>query len=144
MIDIPNWKDFQHADVIKRGHAPAWIKTFTRLLSDDNYLDLTPPQRALLHGIWLEYARSGGKVTEDTAKLSRRLSLRVTKQMLAALNHAGFIEIRPDTVTPLTRLEEKREEEINPKAVVTALPRGRFEAPANSLGLENGLLREMP
>lgn len=91
-IHVRNWDRFQHADTTKRGRTPTWIKNYTRLLSDDNYLDLTPAQRAVLHGIWLEHARSGGKVPNDTAKLSRRLGTRVTERTLDTLQTRGFID----------------------------------------------------
>lgn len=109
-IQIPNWSDFQHADVTKRGRAPVWIRNYTRLLSNDDYLSLTPTQRATLHGIWLEHARSGGKVPENTSKLSRRLGLRVTKRTLEALERKGFIVICQDNGLTLSRLEERRGE----------------------------------
>jgi replicative DNA helicase len=114
-IEIPRWDDFQHTDATKRGRDPIWIKTYTRLLSDDAYLALTPVQRAVLHGLWLDYARSGRKVPENTSKLSRRLGLRVTKRTLEALEQAGFLQLCQDTVTPLSILEEKRED-LKPKS----------------------------
>lgn len=95
-IHIRNWDKFQHPDATKRGNNPKWIKSLTPLLSDDDYLNLTGHQRAVLHGIWLEYARSGQQLALSTGSLSRRLSLRVTKRTLTALNQAGFIEIRQD------------------------------------------------
>ncbi len=163
-IEIPRWDEFQHLDATKRGRDPIWIKTYTRLLSDDAYLGLTPVQRAVLHGVWLEYARSGQRLPADTEQLSRRLGLRVRTGTLEEIKQAGFIDFgelatrrrkravdtplerrqdavrtplaRPGdavgspidqpephqqaetgaichaTVTPLSRLEEKREEKI--------------------------------
>jgi hypothetical protein len=112
-IVIPRWDDFQHPDTTRTGNIP-WVKNFTRLLSDDAYLSLTDNQRAVLHGLWLDYARSRGKVPENTAKLSRRLSLRVTKRTLEALNHAGFIEFSASSaqaeLQAQTRRDKTREE----------------------------------
>src|SRR5689334_8844097 len=86
-IVIERWGDFQHY----RDRNPLWIKTYTRLLDDDAYLDLTSPQRALLHGLWLAYGKTHGKVPESTAWLSRYLGMRVTKAMIERLIRAGFI-----------------------------------------------------
>lgn len=109
-IVVRNWDRFQHADVTKRGRAPAWIKLYTEILSDENYLKLTPTRRAMLIGIWVEYARTRRELPDDTASLSRRLAQRVLSSDLEALNHVGFIEIRQDAVTPPSRLEKRREE----------------------------------
>lgn len=108
-IIIPRWDSpdgFQHY----KDRDPKWIKVYTRLLDDDAYLSLTATQRAVLHGLWLMYAKSAGRVPEDTSKLSRRLGLRVTKQTLDALNHAGFIEFSLAESAQVVSLEQKREE----------------------------------
>ena len=94
-IVIPRWNDFQHPDTTRSGVMP-WVKNFTRLLSDDRYLDLSFVQRGILHSIWLEYARSRGKLRMSTdgtlVSLSRRLGQNVRLAQLVALNDAGFIE----------------------------------------------------
>ncbi len=85
------WRRFQHYDPTKR-NLP-WIKNYLELMRDDAYMDLTGNQRAILHGLWLEYASTRCQLHADTRSLSRRLNLRVTKQQLETLNHAGFIDI---------------------------------------------------
>jgi len=123
MIVPRNWDAFQHTDATKRGHNPRWIKNYTALLSDDNYLDLTPSRRAILHGLWLEYARSGRELRENTRSLSRRLQLKVTTRDLEALNHAGFIEFWHDGVKTTSRQRRdviRREENSIPRAVVVS------------------------
>lgn len=102
-ITIPRWDDFQHY----KGREPKWIKCYTRLLHDDDYLGLTGPQRAVLHSLWMLYAESGRKLPVNTSKLSRKIGLRVTKRTLEALNHAGFI-----TFVASSLLAQSREEEI--------------------------------
>ncbi len=82
-------KGFQHYT----GRDPIWIKNYTRLLSKDEYVGLSFPQRGLLHGIWLEFPRCHRKLPKNTAKLSRRLSGKVLEKSLQALIDAGFIEI---------------------------------------------------
>jgi len=89
-IVIARWDEFQHRDMA-RSTVPPWIKNLTRLLSDEAYLTLTPNRRALLHGLWLEYARTRRQLPENTLSLSRRLAMKVVSRDLEALNHAGFI-----------------------------------------------------
>ncbi len=123
-IVIPKWEDFQHRDAA-RVVVPTWVKTFTKLLSDSDYLDLSGHRRAVLHGLWLEYARSTRRLRLDTLSLSRRLALRVTTADLEALNHAGFIHFSAskhagkDAGTPAgieeRREEKRREQDQNPQ-----------------------------
>lgn len=90
-IVIPNWDGptgFQHY----KDRTPRWIKNYVELMSDDAYLGLTGHRRAILHGLWMEYARSRRQLADNTATLSRRLSLKVTSRDLKALNDAGFIQ----------------------------------------------------
>lgn len=89
-IVIPRWDEFQHRDMA-RSTVPPWIKNLTRLLSDEAYLKLSGHRRAILHGLWLEYARTRRAIAKDTASLSRRLALKVITPDLDALNHAGFV-----------------------------------------------------
>lgn len=129
-IEIPHWfgdddhPGFQHY----RDRDPIWIKNYTRLLSDDAYRSLTAPQRAVLHGIWLEYARSGRKLSENTASLSRKLGVRVTKTTLEALNHAGFITLSASsTLAPryqAASAEKRREEKEKNKGLTYQDPNG--------------------
>lgn len=91
-IYIPNWsgpKGFQHY----KDRDPKWIKNYTRLLSHDAYADLTFHQRGILHGLWMEYARSTRQLRGSTLTLTRRLGQRVTTRDLEALNQAGFIRL---------------------------------------------------
>lgn len=90
-IIVRNWERFQHPDVL-RTERPAWIKTHTNLLTDDDWLDLTPNRRALLVGLWMLYAASRGQVLSNTRRLSNLLNQRVLSADLEALNQAGFIE----------------------------------------------------
>jgi len=98
-IEVVHWRRYQHY----KDRAPTWIKNHTSLLHDPDYLDLTATQRAVLHGLWMIYAVSAGKVPENTAKLSRELNVRVTKRTLKALNDAGFIRTVASKPLALTR-----------------------------------------
>jgi hypothetical protein len=86
-IVIPKWDEFQHY----KDRAPKWIKTYVELMSDAAYLELSGHQRAVLHGLWLEYASARCRLAVDTGSLTRRLNLRVTRRTLERLNQAGFI-----------------------------------------------------
>lgn len=89
-IVMPRWDEHQHRDMA-RSSVPPWIKTYTKLMGDEAYLDLTAAERGILHGLWLEYASARRALRGDTATLSRRLGVRVTQKTLNRLNHAGFI-----------------------------------------------------
>ena len=115
-IKIRNWEKFQHKDVWKKsgGHAP-WIKAYTRLLHDDDWLGLTQTQRGILLGLWLMYSSTGLSVNETT---SRRLlstnkgESRHFLDNLDALNRAGFIEFESQqSRAPVATREEKSREE---------------------------------
>lgn len=88
-ITVPNWHRFQHYGMARR---PPWIKNYTALLHDDDYLDLTLASRGLLHGIWLAYADRRGYV-RDGPDLSATLHARVIEKNLEPLNHAGLIDV---------------------------------------------------
>jgi hypothetical protein len=118
-IHIRNFKKYQHRDCIRSGTAMEWIKDFTGQLSDDDWLSLTYAQRGLLQSLRLEYGRSVKKgdedtpsvfrgLTEDPAKLGRRLGQRVLKRDLAVLISLGFIQIQPATSQQPASLEERR------------------------------------
>ncbi len=108
-IQVNNWERFQHPDAA-RSLVPPWIKSWTELLSNDAYLDLSPHCRAVLHGIWLEYARSRRQLAVNTASLTRRLSLRVSSRQLKTLSDAGFITF----VASKPASTEKRREDKPP------------------------------
>ena len=87
-IVVRHWERFQH---YKNREVP-WIKAYTELNSDQNYLDLSFHARGVLHGLWAEYARARCQLRDNTHSLSRRLGHRVTRDTIESLNHAGFIE----------------------------------------------------
>src|SRR4051794_32530207 len=91
-IVVCRWDEFQHRDM-SRSSVPPWIKVYTNLLHNDSYLGLTGHQRAVLQGLWLEYASTHAHLPLTTRSLSARLRLRVMMRDIEALNHAGFIEV---------------------------------------------------
>ena len=91
-IVIPRWDEFQHRDMA-RSSVPPWIKLYTKLMSDDEFLGLSFHLRGLLVSLWLEYAAARRQLSGSTVALTRRLGQRVTVRDLESLNHAGFIEV---------------------------------------------------
>lgn len=103
-IHIRNWERFQHY----KDRNPNWIKNYTELLHDHNYLALPPATQALLHKLWLLYAATHRRIPLDTRYISRTISQRVTKQQLELLNQAGFITLPASNALALARSREVR------------------------------------
>jgi hypothetical protein len=118
-ITIIHWERFQHY----KDRNPPWIKTYTELLSSEAYLRLPGNRRAILHGLWLDYATKHGELTHDTRMISRRLSLKVTTSDLQALEAAGFIAL-PSTTEP-NLASSVLAERLQPASASRALARGR-------------------
>ena len=132
-IVVRDWDRFQHYHAGDRDMI--WVKNYVRLLHNDEYLELTGHQRAVLHGLWLVYASSRCQVRANTASLTRQLALRVTSHTLEALNHAGFIAI-------LARSEQNREETEKSRTEQT-VPRP-VENPALESNCNTRNRRELP
>jgi hypothetical protein len=105
-IVVRNWERFQHY----RDRDPLWIKNYTALLANEDYLRLPAATRGLLHGLWIAYGASNGQLPNNTRSLSSRLRQRVTKRQLELLNHAGFIEVSASKPLALTRSREEETE----------------------------------
>ena len=122
-IYIPNWTSFQH---YRDQTNPAWIKSYRKLLSNDDYLALSHADRGLLHDVWLLSANDGeGRVSADRRLLARRLNVR--RVSLEPLINAGFIQIRSrkrlDKPYRRSRAEGEAEVEKNsPKAERLVVP----------------------
>lgn len=120
-LEIVGWEKFQHYS----DRDPIWIKNYVDLLRRDEYMDLTPNRRALLHGLWLLYAIKRREVRENTATLSRELNMKVTRRDLKALEHAGFIALaasktlagRYQPASPEKEVEKELEAPPTPPAV---------------------------
>jgi hypothetical protein len=127
-IVISRWDDFQHPDATRSG-IPPWIKTYTRLLSSDDFLALSHHQRGVLLGLWLEYARARRQLRDSTVALTRRLGQRVTRRDLDSLNHAGFIEFsasKPASTTASIPASPDKRREETPKSPSGTASKGPF------------------
>jgi len=87
-VVIPGWDRFQHY----KDRDPPWIKLYTDLIHNEEWLGLTCHQRGVLVSLWVEYAASGRQLRGNTATLTRRLGDRVTNRTLERLRQAGFVE----------------------------------------------------
>lgn len=112
-IVVVGWETFQHY----RDRTPIWIKTYLDLLERDEYLDLPPATRGLLHDLWLLTARRSGVVSANTLRLSRVLGCQVRRSQLEALADAGFIAFSASK--PVPKPEQNRSRS-GPRARVEA------------------------
>lgn len=135
-IWIVRWGDFQHY-ASERDRAPAWIKTYTKQLDDDRYLDLSPTQRALLADLRLAFSRARAELRLDRKRLTLRLSMTVYQRDLEALNHAGFIDFCSREVL------DQRLEKFYSNSSPRARPRTRREE-EKELEKEQDLKKEPP
>jgi hypothetical protein len=122
-IVIPQWEYFQHRDAA-RVVVPTWIKLYTELASNDDFLGLSFHLRGVLISLWVEYALSRRQLRGSPKLLNRRLGHTVKVRDLEALRDAGFIAFsasKPASTdtSKHASLEEKREEK-NPPSIPPA------------------------
>jgi hypothetical protein len=118
-IWISRWEEFQHYKP-DRDRPPAWIKSYTKQLSDARYLELTDRQRALLHDLRHVFAVTGRRLGRDVAAIARHRHRQTFRSDLESLNHAGFIEFisrealekRLEKLYSTSPLEVEREREV--------------------------------
>jgi len=109
-IIVPNWGRFQHYG----DRDPVWIKVYTKLLHDPNYIGLSLASQGLLQIIWLAYARQKERLrVDDVATLSRHRGS--FGMQLVALNHAGFIHFSASKPLAPNKEEEEEKEKESPK-----------------------------
>lgn len=144
-ISVCGWRKFQHYDPAKR--QPPWIKAYTDLLDNENYLALSSRQRGILHGIWLAYAAARCELGSSPARVGLRIGdPTVRSRDILSLCDAGFLAIVASKAlaegyhdaTPEVETEVETEEDTN-YALVTSdegLPTLKV------VGLE-GVLREI-
>jgi hypothetical protein len=144
-IIVRKWDEFQHPDALRnKDGIPPWIRSYTALLHKDEYLELSLHARGVLHGLWLEYAASHQQLTDNTARLSRRLGQKVTRATLDSLIHAGFVEVsasRPQAERKQTASElqdQKRGEEKKSRKASSSTTRSEPRPPDADAVSENG------
>ena len=102
-IVVKNWRRFQHYG----NRSPPWIKLYTELNSDPNWLGLSSAARGMLVTIWLEYARSNEQLSARSVLGLCGKSARTAH--LESLNEAGFIQLSASR--PLAPRARSRETE---------------------------------
>jgi DNA-binding transcriptional ArsR family regulator len=103
-IVVRNWEKFQHYT----NRNPPWIKLYTSLDADDEWRQLTFAERGLLVSVWIEYARTRGRLS--VSMLTKLSGMRTYSAHLKALRDAGFITIRASKPLALEELEKKKKE----------------------------------
>ena len=154
---VVRWDEFQHYKP-ERDHGPAWIKSYSRQLDDDRFLDLSLALRGLLESLRLALGRAGGRLPNDTQSISRRIGAKVRREQIEALCDAGLIEVC-SRATLEQRLEQfyasraparsrrTREEEKEPEQEALDLDTeqaGRRELQHASAGLPAGSSEDDP
>ena len=86
-FQIRNWERFQHY----KKRSPPWIKNYTDLLFNLEYLDLSDAARGHVHGIWLLAAKLNNRLPWDPKWLQERLGLD-SEPDLSELQRLEFIE----------------------------------------------------
>lgn len=106
-IVVPNWKRFQHY----KDRNPPWIKVYTELLHDPDYLGLSLASKGLLLQIWLVYSQTNGRLTADTLRRVCRAGWGYPQ--LVSLNDAGFIKVSASAaLAPKTEAEIEQRDSL--------------------------------
>jgi len=113
-IIVPHWDRFQHYT----DRNPPWIKAYTELLHNDDWLALTDAQRGVLLTVWLEFAASCGQLR--VSRMSLKTRSQTLQRTLEALNHAGFIQVVASKPLALARSRDLQETEKNKKGERTS------------------------
>jgi hypothetical protein len=124
-IIVRNWGRFQHY----RKRRPVWIKVYTDLSTDADWLELTDAERGLLVRIWIEYARLDGVLDVHqmgTQMSTRRASRWTLRSRLDSLCRAGWISIvasKPAGIASTTLAPETEVRDRPPKKVPNRRPK---------------------
>ena len=92
-IRARNWHRFQTPS-LKRTSMP-WVKNFTALLTDPDYLALTPLCRAALHGLWMLWRTTERPLPRCSSYLGAQLAMRSqdVAKALDILEDKKFIQL---------------------------------------------------
>jgi hypothetical protein len=123
-IIVRNWDRFQHY----KDRSPVWIKIYTALRSDPDWLNLSHAEQGLLVNIWLEYARADGVLesrqmyAQSHARRGTRFSLR---SRIDSLCKAGWISLSASkpASTPLALARARVREEKKPPTPLRGKPK---------------------
>ena len=144
-IEIVDWNRFQHYT----DRRPVWIKVYTELLDDEDFLSLPESTRSLLFHLWLLYATTRAQVPHNTRTLSRRLRHKVMTRQLERLIDAGYIRISASKPLAMryqdasldVDVEKKRKD--SPKSPQSQKSQGQAKRRAEAW-IHNGLADQVP
>jgi hypothetical protein len=105
---VVNWEKYQHY----KDRAPKWIKVYSDIFSDFNFLQLTDSERFHLIGLWILASKLNNKIPVDQAYIKAQI-FSTSKVNLEKLETLGFIEVvEGDTILHQNASleEEKRRE----------------------------------
>jgi hypothetical protein len=103
-IIIPNWDRYQHY----KDRDPTWIKVYTELAHNPDWIALTLPQRGLIVTVWLLYARGNGQLRAEDVRITGHI--RSLHAQLETLNDAGFLQLSASRPLALTRTRTRSRE----------------------------------
>jgi hypothetical protein len=118
-LAIRNWADFQHY----RDRDPVWIKVYSRLLDDADFLALPEAAQAQLVKLWLVASRCKNRIKDDKRFLCH--ALHTNKLHVDALIATRFLErIADDTLAKvehpasdvLAKVEQNDSPHVRPRA----------------------------
>jgi hypothetical protein len=122
-LAVRNWQKFQH---YKTGSHPPWIKSYTKLLSDYEFNEMSEVNRGRLMRLWLLAAEMGNKIPNDRKFVARQIG--ATTIDLDYFLSRGFLEkLYEDSRETLDPTEQKRTEEKR------AEQNGHYELPEHAL-----------
>ena len=105
---IPNWNRFQHY----KDRRPTWIKLYTDVLDNPQFLGLSMASRGLLMTIWVTYASNSCHIcAKDVSRFCHRSA---SYYQLIELNQAGFLEFAASTslAKSLPRIRERERKDL--------------------------------
>lgn len=141
-VIVPNWEKFQHY----KDRTPVWLKVHLELFERDDYLELTPTARALLHCIWAHYALARGVLR--ASRVQGACNLRATRQHWESLNRAGFIQLSASKPLALAHARARSREDFQSlrgeeTRVTQKSSKAKTESDRISTLIRNGAIRDL-
>lgn len=119
-ISIRNWEKYQHY----KDRNPPWIKCYTHLLDDDDFLDLSMSERALWIMLLLRASRNGNATRSDFKGLvsdfrtETSMNPEEIREAIEKFKKMGWIK---ETQTPRRASKHASKRASNPLANLIAL-----------------------
>jgi hypothetical protein len=122
LLAIRNWADYQHY----KDRDPLWIKVYSRLLDDADFLALPEAAQAQLVKLWLVASRCKNRIRDDKQFLQH--ALHTNRLHIETLIAARFVErIASDVLAEPEQVASKLLAKVEQNASPHARPRARGE-----------------